>query len=564
MRLYDNLTDYNKSIDEAKQLNGGYDKNVIFHCYWNGNLEKQHLLSIKSCYYFNVLNKSNKSIILWLENNVPNTINDKIREFAEIKEINIDTEKQGTFLSDKNIKKNLKLNIATSGKPFYSDFVRLVLLYKYGGCYFDLDVVFLRSFEPLFNKFENDICAYAWEYQPYPNNAILISLIPNSDNLKSIIEYIITRNKGFGFQQSQLTYDLPIDILVLPCAWFDPIFIENPTQRRNSKFFIENTNVKYNLNNFFSGAFCYHWHNFGSMNINNSSIMGQLDKNLNTKLLEGGYKKRKNKRKNKTLKKLNKYRNKTIKIGGTSIDLKDITIGILSWKSYETLKNTLESYKKNNLLNMVNSVIFFQEISDKDIAIANEYNIKYIGSETNIGIEGAIIELVNNITTKYFIFAENDFELVHNEHETREILEETIQLLENNDVKVVKLRDRRNPGEPLFSKTAFNPADKDFLWKLEVLHFVENPEEIFPTVYEIINYKHKWYKCSNKDNVWSNNIFITKTDWLKNEIVDIIKTSVNNTKDYMRLESIMRTNTRIQPYNVAAGIGLFTHNRLDR
>ena len=35
------------------------------------------------------------------------------------------------------------------------------------------------------------------------------------------INFIIDRNRGWGFQRTKLTYDLPLDMLVLPCSWFD-------------------------------------------------------------------------------------------------------------------------------------------------------------------------------------------------------------------------------------------------------------------------------------------------------------------------------------------------------
>ena len=45
------------------------------------------------------------------------------------------------------------------------------------------------------------------------------------------------------------------------------------------------------------------------------------------------------------------------------MSLKEITLGILSWRSYSTLNNTLESFKKNGLTDMINIIIYFQEIS---------------------------------------------------------------------------------------------------------------------------------------------------------------------------------------------------------
>ena len=71
MKLFTYNTNYNETINIAIKLKGEYNKSVIFHCYWNGQLNEKHLYSILSCYYFNVYNNKHK-IILWLDNNTPN------------------------------------------------------------------------------------------------------------------------------------------------------------------------------------------------------------------------------------------------------------------------------------------------------------------------------------------------------------------------------------------------------------------------------------------------------------------------------------------------------------
>jgi hypothetical protein len=153
MKLLINTTDYNDTIKMAQEIDGNYDKSVIFHCYWNGTLNEKHYNSILSCYYFNVYNNKHK-IIVWLENNAPNKYNDEISKYAEIRQFSLDYEKKETFLE------NYKPSY--TGITYYADFIRSLLLYKYGGIWFDLDCLFLRSFDPLFSKFENDICVYQW------------------------------------------------------------------------------------------------------------------------------------------------------------------------------------------------------------------------------------------------------------------------------------------------------------------------------------------------------------------------------------------------------------------
>jgi hypothetical protein len=274
MKLLINNNDYNEAIDKANILKGTYDKPVIFHCYWNGDLNEKHLYSILSCYYFNVF-KNKHRIILWLENNNLNDYNREIERYAEIKPL---------LFADETVNFNINTSIFLN-TPLYSDCIRSFLLYNYGGIWFDLDCFFLRSFDPIFKNFEKEICLYQWASEPYPNNAIYMSLEPRSEKMKNVIDFIINRDLGWGFQQARLTYDLPLDILVLPCSWFDPDWLENPYNIGHSNFF-DPTNETYDFNNFYKGCFCYHWHNKWHYHTYKNSTIEQLVKIIHSSLQE--------------------------------------------------------------------------------------------------------------------------------------------------------------------------------------------------------------------------------------------------------------------------------------
>jgi len=275
MKLLISNTDYTETINHAINLEGEYTKSVIFHCYWYGSLNEKHLYSILSCYYFNVY-KSKHKIILWLENNTPNEYNSEISKYAEIKYFSLSNEKTNMGFINNNFYYSNEVS-------FYSDVVRYLLMYNYGGIWFDLDCFILRSFDPIFHNFENEICVYQWENQNYPNGAIYMSLESKSEKMKKNIEFIINRNRGWGFQEANLTYDLPLDKLVLPCSWFDPDWITNPYNIGFNNFF-ENTDKQYNFDNFFNGSFCYHWHNNWNDKIQDNSIIMQLVKIIQNNL----------------------------------------------------------------------------------------------------------------------------------------------------------------------------------------------------------------------------------------------------------------------------------------
>ena len=256
----------------ARATVGEYDSPVVFHSFWNGNLTEKHLYSILSCYYFNV-HKNKHRIILWLENNIPNEFNDEIKKYAEIRPFSLIEEKKDTFMETKELKWNDKLTPDWS-LAYLSDLVRYLLLYKYGGCWFDLDCFFLRSFDPLFKTYGHEVCVYQWASDNNPNGAIYVSLDPRSERVKKNIEFIMRRNRGWGFAEARLTYDLPLDMLVLPCTWFDAAWITGYICNWNS--FFTDTDKKYDFTNFYNGAFCFHWHNRWTRPIQEKSIFNQL------------------------------------------------------------------------------------------------------------------------------------------------------------------------------------------------------------------------------------------------------------------------------------------------
>ena len=278
--LYPELNqDYHETTKIASQLlDTPYEGDVIFHCYWSGKLNKNLLLSLKSCYYFNIMGRRHRRIILWTEAPAHEKTNlyNSVLKYAEIRNYN-DDELLGTPFEDMDVR------IPGTKRYVKSDFVRLVLLYKYGGVWFDLDILFLRNFDPLFSKYEDKICLYAWQRLKFPNNAIIISVKSERRRLHDAIFYINERGKGFRFGQ-QLRYNLPLEFEVLPCSWFDPgwVSVDFKKEMGHKPFPIlfKPTTETYTLDNFFKHAFCFHWHNGWHRKIQPNSALGQLSDEL--------------------------------------------------------------------------------------------------------------------------------------------------------------------------------------------------------------------------------------------------------------------------------------------
>jgi hypothetical protein len=109
----------------------------------------------------------------------------------------------------------------------------------------------------------------------------------------------------------------------------------------------------------------------------------------------------------------------------------NLSVGILAWKSGQTLVNTLKTYFDRELLHKVNDVcILFQEFSEQDRQIAEHFNIPYIPHETNIGIGNAFIELAEQAKSPNLLLLEHDWKLIEDEETTVERLQSGIELLD--------------------------------------------------------------------------------------------------------------------------------------
>jgi hypothetical protein len=258
----------------------------------------------------------------------------------------------------------------------------------------------------------------------------------------------------------------------------------------------------------------------------------------------------------------------------------NITIGYLSWKRHSILNQTLISHKLNGLFDLIkpeNRFIFFQEITQKDIEISNNFKCNYFGDDNNIGILNGFIKLIEKCETEYFIFSENDWYLIEDKDTTQKILEDCIKLFENDLCDIIRLRHKKNPGIPLYSKPK-NPEEwvkqniNGFPYKLESLSWLDEPNKIYNNIFTEYLGNYKWYITTLNHQKWSNNIFIAKTSYLKNIILPLIKIFETLNNKYSGLEDILvkynnyrknnDINNIINLYDktrIVGGNGLFTH-----
>ena len=236
----------------------------------------------------------------------------------------------------------------------------------------------------------------------------------------------------------------------------------------------------------------------------------------------------------------------------------NLSIGILTWNAHSTLQNTLESYKRSGLLDMVNDVcIFAQEGNDIDYKIAAKYGTDVILSPTNIGIGLALNNLAEEAETDNILLLENDwiilpefFSSVHQE------LVKGMNMLDQNKADVVKYRSRKTPGDPLYTLQFANCEFDSPKHLFECLHWREDPEVDFPEHISKDSETGMYYAKSKYANQTNNPCLYKKDFYIKN----ISPFSGEG----VQLEEKIFDWWADQDFTVAHGEGLFTHYRLDR
>ncbi len=249
----------------------------------------------------------------------------------------------------------------------------------------------------------------------------------------------------------------------------------------------------------------------------------------------------------------------------------NLSIGILTWKRLDILRQTLDSYKKNGLLELSDDIrIFFNEIGEEEIALAKEYNLKYSGDKENVGIKEAYKSLANDAIYDNFLFLENDWYLIENANITRQRFEASIALLDDKLADVVRFRHRENPGWPcnIVYRNKKNPLlspESDLAYTPSIL---KDPT----TVYKQITKKQigddVYFFVGAKNSWWTNNPCLLKTKFVK-ELMSLDLDERGNDKiinkkynvPYIKisLEGVMTEYWKTSSYITALSPGLFTH-----
>ena len=264
---------YLKSLEYAKTLNKKTDKPMIFHCFWRVPREfgRKQLAVLKSI----ITNHENAEINLWSNVDLSeNNFLKKVSSDINFKIWNLDEEVKNTILEGKINIQDIQDDLCY----LEGDLFRLLILYKYGGFYIDMDVLVLRDMSPL-----NDLeFLYQWGTSGFNSNeptitmnGAIMRLDKESPLSLELLEKLLTspKNKNTNIWGNHL-YDRVSknSLMVLPGVWFDSEWgfegtVMNPFRKTD--------NIE-----LFDGAFAWHWNNRWDDEIEEGSKFEFLEKKI--------------------------------------------------------------------------------------------------------------------------------------------------------------------------------------------------------------------------------------------------------------------------------------------
>ena len=294
-------------INHQNEYESEFEK-TYYHTFWKIKESKRHhfrvlILQIIS---FLVTQDHNRAIfIIWIQRKFPININRQINDrFAYYLKNNIIKIKILNFIdlcSNGKFKSCYRkcASVRNQNSVAFSDFVRFLVLYKYGGIYVDGDVIFLRDMRPFWNK--NFV--HRWSFTEDYNTAVMGLRLNRSKSIEAIYEKIIQTprltNLVAAFYPTKIKNTIRDlnngdiffykDFSVYHSILFDPSWLcndgmlprfNNVTVCQFNEFYDTTiTKDDFKMDQFFNGAFSFHLHlkNCGKCEIGNSSYFHHIE-----------------------------------------------------------------------------------------------------------------------------------------------------------------------------------------------------------------------------------------------------------------------------------------------
>lgn len=232
---------------------------ILYHCFWCGELSRKQVFSIRSA----AATQKNARIIFWLDPDFLPSRDTYVRQIERLGEIRVyDTNAE--FGQDQMLFQVSQL-ARNAERAAWSDTCRMMMLAKYGGIYFDLDICFLRDLSQIM---DSDF-AYIWEMVPWRINTAVCAVALGSPKMPRIFARGIEAGR---FHPWNLGDELP----ALARPFFD-IGWSGDSRFMSWDGFFQKATPEHNVMDYLNVLFAYHWHNRWDMPVEEGSPFDLLD-----------------------------------------------------------------------------------------------------------------------------------------------------------------------------------------------------------------------------------------------------------------------------------------------
>lgn len=285
--------DYEKCLEHLEGIDVSVKSNESnnFHIYSEIRNEKE-LLCIKS--YFATQDYKKHKLILWSDYDV--TDNELLKPFKQYIDFRIYNPlelSKGTPVEGKDF-----INQRDNLYYLNSDLLRLLCCHKYGGCWVDMDIVFLRDMSCLLN----DEFLYVWgsdlNFEEQGCCGTVMNLKKGSKLGQLFLEEVqnspmVSNSTCWGKSLFGSVYKNKMKFDILPCAYFNAEWCINYKHPGLGTEIESQWFSKPLLNNkhLFTPSFTWHWHNSTHKKdkIVENSKFDKLQKIIDKKLEENFY-----------------------------------------------------------------------------------------------------------------------------------------------------------------------------------------------------------------------------------------------------------------------------------
>lgn len=248
---------------------------------------------------------------------------------------------------------------------------------------------------------------------------------------------------------------------------------------------------------------------------------------------------------------------------------------MLCYGRYETFRAALETYEKAGLFDLADeALIAFNGLDDDARALAEEFGLPYIGSETNSGILGGFKMLAQGLKSDVVLLLENDLPLIESASEAKRQIMNARNALTSGAVHVFRFRHRIHPGyrdqaswkflryyRPSFPaqlRRLLRPGKADKMIGNSIYVYTE-PDKVFADVKRM---PEGWFRISAKHITWSNQSIMIRRQFILDEIIAYAEAHPSNrtVNGFPDIEKELNsTYWRKSGWFVGADLGLFTH-----